>query len=563
MSEVQAELRRQLEVQWAAYAATLAGKLDDIDQAAHSLREDAPADQVHQAAEAVRVMSHRLAGSGATFGYATLGQVARNLEILCDTILEDARRLSPEQRSDIEELLEKLRRAADVSPNPPLTATGQPPTQVHAPADGERERTVILVEDDESVAQQLECDLTSFGFQVCVLNHPTALRDAVAEMRPAAVILDIIFASGDWVGIDVVALLRGDGTLNCPVVFLSEREDLRARLASVRAGCDGYLVKPANIADVVDLLDRLTLGTDDEPFRVLVVDDDAEVVRHTELILRGAGMITATVDDPMKIVEPLEEFRPELILMDLHMPGCSGQELAAVIRQQASYATIPIVFLSEETNVQRQLQALQRGDDDFLSKSLNPEELILAVTVRARRFRYLRSMMMRDSLTGLLNHTNTNQQLEIEIDRARRANTPLAFIMVDIDHFKAVNDTYGHAAGDAVLKSLSRLMKERLRATDIVGRMGGEEFAAVLADTDAAGANRIFDELRRAFASMRHNSEGREFSVTMSCGVAQFPSYDDASRLSNAADKALYAAKHNGRDRVETAPADVENEPVA
>jgi diguanylate cyclase (GGDEF)-like protein len=106
-----------------------------------------------------------------------------------------------------------------------------------------------------------------------------------------------------------------------------------------------------------------------------------------------------------------------------------------------------------------------------------------------------------------------------------------------------------------VIKSVARLMKERLRATDIVGRMGGEEFAAVLSDTDVLVAARICDELRRAFARIRHNAEGRKFSVTMSCGVAQFPDYDDASRLSNAADKALYAAKHNGRDRVETAPA--------
>ena len=171
-------------------------------------------------------------------------------------------------------------------------------------------RTVVLVEDDEQAARQLERDLTSFGFQMRILDHPAALREAVAEAPPAAVILDVVFAGDDRVGTDVVTLLRGDGALDCPVVFLSERDDLRARLASVRAGCDGYLVKPANIADIVDLLDRLTLGTDDEAFRVLVVDDDAEVVRHTELILKEAGMITAIVDDPMKILEPLEEFPP-------------------------------------------------------------------------------------------------------------------------------------------------------------------------------------------------------------------------------------------------------------
>ena len=560
MSEAQADLRRQLEAQWAAYAATLAGKLNDLERTARPLRGDQSTEQARQTLETVRGMSHQLAGSGATFGFVSLGRVARDLEMLCDAILEDGAPPTSEQRSDIDGLLIDMRRAAEVPPDPPVAASEPSPGPVPGPAAGETERTVILVEDDEPAARQLERDLTSFGFRVSVLDHPTQLREAVAKTQPAAVILDVVFAGDDRVGTDVVALLRGDGALDCPVIFLSERDDLRARLASVRAGCDGYLVKPANIADIVDLLDQLTLGTDDEAFRVLVVDNDAEVARRTELILREAGVVTSSVDDPMNIMAPLEEFRPELILMDLDMPGCSGQELAAVIRQQASFAAIPIVFLSAETNVQRQLQALQRGGDDFLSKSLNPRELILAVTTRALRFRLLRSMMTRDSLTGLLNHTSTKQQLETEIDRARRAHAPLAFVMVDIDHFKSVNDTYGHAAGDAVLKGLARLMKERLRATDLVGRMGGEEFAAVLADTDATGAARIFDELRDAFARIRHNAEGREFSVTMSCGVAQFPGFDDASRLSNAADKALYAAKHNGRNRVETAQTEVEDD---
>ena len=336
VSVAQTELRSQLEAQWAAYAATLAGKLDELELAARPLREDAPADQARQALEAVCGMSHRLAGSGATFGFVALGRVARDLEALCDAILEIDVPPSSEQRGDIGGLLKDLRRAAEVPPDPPLAAPAQSPGLVFAPAAGERERTVILVEDDEPAARQLERDLTSFGFQVCVLDHPSALREEVAKTQPAAVILDVVFAGDDRVGTDVVALLRGDGALDCPVVFLSERDDLRARLASVRAGCDGYLAKPANIADIVDLLDRLTLGAATEAFRVLVVDDGAEVVRHTELILREAGMITASIEDPMKIMEPLEEFRPELILMDLHMPGCSGQELAAVIRQRTT-----------------------------------------------------------------------------------------------------------------------------------------------------------------------------------------------------------------------------------
>ena len=124
MSEVQADLRRQLEAQWTAYAATLADKLDDLERAARPLREDAPRDQIGRDLEAVRAMSHRLAGSGATFGFAALGRWARDLELLCDTILKDGAPPSPEQRDDIDGLLIILRRAAEVPPNPPFATPG-------------------------------------------------------------------------------------------------------------------------------------------------------------------------------------------------------------------------------------------------------------------------------------------------------------------------------------------------------------------------------------------------------------------------------------------------------
>ena len=125
VSEAQADLQRQLEAQWAAYAATLAAKLDELERTARPLREDAPADQARQALEAVRGMSHRLAGSGATFGFAALGRVARDLEVLCDAIPEDGAPPSPEQLGNIDGLLEDLRRSAEVPPDPPLAAPGQ------------------------------------------------------------------------------------------------------------------------------------------------------------------------------------------------------------------------------------------------------------------------------------------------------------------------------------------------------------------------------------------------------------------------------------------------------
>ena len=152
------------------------------------------------------------------------------------------------------------------------------------------------------------------------------------------------------------------------------------------------------------------------------------------------------------------------------MPNCHGKELAAAIRQENAYLPIPIVFLSAEDDTSKQLDVMTIGGDDFLVKPIHPEHLVAAVVTRAKRFRALRGLMVRDSLTGLLNHTTTNEQTKIELARARRIKNSLSFALLDIDHFERVNDQYGHPAGDRVIKSLSNLLKKRLRATDVIGR---------------------------------------------------------------------------------------------
>ena len=238
------------------------------------------------------------------------------------------------------------------------------------------------------------------------------------------------------------------------------------------------------------------------------------------------------------------------------MPGCSGLELAQMIRQQESYVSMPIVYLSAESDRERQLKAMSAGGDDFLTKPIDPAHLVSAVTSRVERWRTLRSFMVRDSLTGLLNHTRTNEELEVEIARARRTQSNLIYAMIDIDFFKNVNDNYGHPTGDRVIKGLARLLQQRLRKVDIVGRVGGEEFAAIMIDTNAENALRVLDEMRQHFAGVVHFSDTAEFSVTFSCGAADFSEFGDSNSLREAADRALYKAKGDGRNKVVLAEAE-------
>jgi diguanylate cyclase (GGDEF)-like protein len=255
----------------------------------------------------------------------------------------------------------------------------------------------------------------------------------------------------------------------------------------------------------------------------------------------------------MKTLDALADASPELILLDMNMPGASGQELARVIRQQDTYLSIPIVFLSAESDVGRQREAMSMGGDEFLQKPIEPEHLISAVRSRIIRYRALRALMVRDSLTGLLNHTSYKERLRAEVARAKRLSKVLTVGLIDIDHFKNVNDSHGHPAGDRVIRNLSRLLKQRLRGADVIGRYGGEEFALVLVDTAVEAAAGVVNSIRESFATLEQQAGETSFRCAFSAGLAQSPPHMDAESLIQAADEALYQSKRDGRNRVSTA----------
>ena len=515
---------------------------------------------------------HTLTGSSATFGLMSLSETALKLEQSLQLYL--SQQIPSLDRQAIIALLGRLQQqivevdsAAVASSQPQWVENCSIPsvsfanasaTQAETNNRSQPKRLVFLVEDDPEVSRELALQISYFGYDVRTFIRLEQLKTAIVENQPAAIIMDIVFPKGELAGTQAITELNQWRTLyqnrhltgSPPVIFMSIRNDLLARLQAVRTGGDAYFTKPVKIDELIDKLDRLTQNTQSAPYRILIVEDERELAEFHALTLQQAGMVTQIITHPMEVMSPLSEFKPDLILMDVYMPSCNGLELAAVIRQQSVYVSIPIVFLSTETNLTKQLAAMSLGGDDFLTKPIQPEHLISSVASRAHRSAILRSVMVRDSLTGLLNHTKTKEQLAIELKRAKRQHSSLAFAMVDIDLFKLVNDTYGHLTGDRVIKSLSRLLQQRLRQTDVIGRYGGEEFAIILVDTDANAAVKVMNQLRQSFAQVQQLADAVEFTVTFSCGIAVFPTYTDVAQLCHAADRALYQAKRNGRNQV-------------
>lgn len=409
---------------------------------------------------------------------------------------------------------------------------------------------VYALEDDPSFSAQIAETLLEFGYQPSVFDSPDSLLAAAADIMPDVLMIDVALPAGPTAGLD---FLHGapDSLRKLPTIVITSRSDIEARLAAVRAGADAYFTKPVSIPRLVDRLDDLTHAQRIEPHRVVALDDDphqATWVKHT---LEAAGIRTQAILDPKDLLAAIHDHHPDVLVLDLQLDSCSGVELAQVVRADSELSNIPILFLSTETELTRQAKALESGGDSFLTIPVDPTALVGAIHGLARRIRSMRRNMNRDGLTGLNSHSALKQQLAREVARAKRDQTTVTYVMIDVDHFKSVNDAFGHVAGDRVLKALSRALREGVRNADVVGRYGGEEFALVLPGaSEPEGAKRA-DDVRDLFSRLRFVSpSGETFAVTFSAGVASFPKHTSPEALILAADAALYRAKEAGRNQV-------------
>jgi diguanylate cyclase (GGDEF)-like protein len=294
----------------------------------------------------------------------------------------------------------------------------------------------------------------------------------------------------------------------------------------------------------------------DQRRRLLIVDDDLDLATVIAAVLDREGMEAHVLTDPARLVEVLDEVRPEMILLDAMLPSVSGYDVARVVRASPEWRDVPILFLTARTDLQSRIAAFEAGCDDYLCKPIVDEELLARVRVRVDRRRLMREMTEKDPLTRLLSRRSLLDALASRLSEGRRHGRPLSLALLDVDRFKLVNDRFGHLVGDHVLATLGRLLGVRFRLEDVRGRWGGEEFVIGFPgerpETAAAVLSRVLEEFRR----LPFYSEGGErFFVSFSAGMASHP--EDGSSLDaliRAADRRLYEAKQSGRARVE-APA--------
>lgn len=318
----------------------------------------------------------------------------------------------------------------------------------------------------------------------------------------------------------------------------------------LRAGADRTFDSEASSGTLIGHLLELAQNREHEAYRVLIVEDSATATAMVRRALAQHNIDCEAIADPMALLPAVDRYHPDLVLMDMYMPGCTGVEATRVLRQFAETRSLPVVYHSSETDVGMQMEALRLGGDQFLTKPCNPVLLAAVVKTKIERYRDMQRASQHDSLTGLLNHSTIKMRLSQTLRAMQSSADRLCVVMLDIDNFKSVNDTYGHPVGDQVIRSLSWLLRGRLRATDLIGRYGGEEFMVVLRGAELESAYALMDRLRADFATLAHPHAKGELTASFSAGIAAWPEHATDSALTQAADNALLEAKRAGRNRV-------------
>jgi diguanylate cyclase (GGDEF)-like protein len=301
------------------------------------------------------------------------------------------------------------------------------------------------------------------------------------------------------------------------------------------------------------------LGEERVLSKILVVDDDVFSANLIDNCLRSAGFMSSYCCDSQKALDMIAAELPDLIVMDVVMPGIDGFDLCRRVRAHPAMQLTPIIFVTRRGDVEQRVAGLEAGGNDYLAKPFEPQELVARVRSHLQRLAALRDMAIRDGLTRCYNHKYFKIRLGQEIARCRRYRNELALALLDIDHFKAINDGHGHPTGDLVLSHLGNLVQASVRSTDVVARYGGDEFAMLFVEAGTKEANAISARLLERIAmhsqDMHADDENEgdrplQIPLTVSVGVTGLIADDSMESLIKRADVALYDAKASGRNQV-------------
>ncbi|MGE5538902.1 MAG: PleD family two-component system response regulator [Gemmatimonas sp.] len=449
---------------------------------------------------------------------------------------------------------------------------------------------VLIVDDIPTNLRLLEAKLTAEYFAVQSAQSGAAALQLAEQEPPDIILLDVMMPEMD--GFEVCRRLKANPRTGAiPVVMVTALSDTEDRVKGLEAGADDFLTKPVNDLTLfarVRSLVRLKMAmdewqsreatcdqfglsvehhdvnvADDPKGRILVVEPDRFTLEKVAHTLEAHGHFVVTATSSAEAEQRLARETPfDLVISALYLGDSDGLRLCSSIRSKPQMRRLPVLLLLGQEELGGLVKGFDIGINDYLFRPIDSNELKARVRTQVRRKRYQDGLLdtyqrslalaLTDGLTGLYNRRYFEAHLESTVARARAGGKDVSILMIDLDHFKRVNDTHGHAVGDHVLKEVARRLSHGIREVDLVARIGGEEFVVVMPDsTDGIGL-KVAERLRLAVASapVETPPPAGAISVTVSVGVAVVEAGETGADALRRADDALYRAKNQGRNRV-------------
>lgn len=437
-----------------------------------------------------------------------------------------------------------------------------------------RPRRILIVDDQDVNLRLFEARLVPSGFEVQLAQSAREawrlLEAGAPEVLPHLILLDIMMPEVS--GFEMLAELKADERFRpIPVLVITALTDRADRAKAFDLGAEDFLSKPVNAAELIARARNLTdlgqqpLPPPDAPRadagHVLLIGSGHDTRSAAEQ-LRSASYRVDVMDRGEAALASIEQCVPDIVLMEVLLGDANAFDVCRQIKAEPRALHVPVVMLAHGEQSQARASGWEAGADDFLTQPLDTYELLARVrSLIKKKWRYdelyenydqLLKRSITDPLTGLYNRTYLDEVVRRETAMSRLSGQPFSFLMIDIDHFKRINDTYGHMVGDQVLIEFSELLKQQVRASDLVARYGGEEFAMVLHHTETDDALGVARRICTNTEATDWRHLGVDETITTSIGLASYAPPDmHHTDLIGLADKALYDAKERGRNRVE------------
>ena len=496
---------------------------------------------------------HKLAGSSGSHGFDEIYQLSRKIEKLLAELVDDntqwdkcAEHFNQQVNTLIASLKDIMR---EYNMKLPLDNVNDQHASDHL---AHRKLPIFIISEKEDELALLTDVLENRSFSVYAFKDLKKAQEASKEQVPAIIVLEIdedlsMLAKGN-----IHAEFCSSGDIKPAIVIISRREDTDTRMKASLLGIDAFFASPINAHNFISTLDVLLAFRESKQGRVLLADEDQDRIDYIASVFKNENFESIAVNKATHIVDELVNFKPDLILLSLAQCKSEQGNVAKMIRSHEYYFNVPIICIVGKNDSHLKPNLLDLGVDDCITTDELSAGRLIALRQKIVRFRRANHLIIMDSLTGTLNRDAFVDRANEEISLAKRRGENICLAMIDIDHFKHINDANGHAVGDYVLRHLSDYLSNRLRRSDIVGRYGGDEFLVLLPDTDLNSAYLVLDMVRQNLINQTIRVRDSQVNVSISLGLVSARAADirNVEMLIAEADKKLYEAKMSGRNKL-------------